>query len=125
MELITPSQIYWMTRLGYIQGFFIGCLAIGFLVSIITFFIMKITVSEYDKAEHNLARFFFRIAFPAFIVGLFGSFFTPSTEEAMAIWGIPKIVNNQNVQSLGKNSLTVIEGGLKYVQDILTEKEKQ
>lgn len=52
----------------------------------------------------------------------FLSFALPTTKEAAVIYLVPTIINNEKVQSIGSNSLEILE---KYTQEWLKELTKK
>jgi Na+/melibiose symporter-like transporter len=80
------STIYWITRLDYIQGFFIAiavAAAIGLAFMLISYFVC----SDMDEDEQNKVKLKWakRLAIVAISVG-FISVFIPSKEDAILIY---------------------------------------
>lgn len=90
------SEIYWLTRLDSIQGFFITALAIGAAVTVICWVIKMVCSALADdgtKVEENKtyvrnAKANLRWSIPAFVLGLLGVCFVPTSKDALLIWGV-------------------------------------
>ena len=125
MELVTSWQIYWFTRLDMIQGVGIVFILLGVIVSFISGLITLVTDPQREKSDHVAARTIFRWSFPMFIFGVIIACFVPNSKEAAAIWAIPKVINNPQVQSIGTNTLNIAEIGIKYLRDKIENKLEQ
>ena len=128
MELITSWQIYWFTRLDLIRSISIILMFIGFMATFISGLISLITQSDRDKSDHIAASNIFKWTAPIFVFGTLISCFVPNSKEAAAIWAIPKVVNNPQMQSIGTNTLNIAEIGIQYLQEKIKselENEKQ
>ena len=62
-----------------------------------------------------------RWCIPLIIIGLVGFMFIPTTKEDCAICGIPKILNNPQIQELGRKTIDVVDIGLDTIKEKLTE----
>ena len=90
---ITPSLIYWISRLDYIQPLFIMIGMLGALAFSIPM------VFEYCSFEIiNTKRLIGVIAMALIFVA---SLFIPSTKEMIAIIVIPKLANNEKIVEIG------------------------
>ena len=112
---ITPSMIYWLTRLdefSFLFGIVFVCIVIVALVNVIGGFVALDSASTdqlYNRPErlaeskHNIKVRFGRavkLALVAILVGVINSFI-PSTKQAAAIIVIPKIANSEIVAEMG------------------------
>lgn len=127
MDFITSTQLYWFTRLDGINILCTIILVIGLIATIFTscLTLASSSIFDYDKPLHAAARKAAIICSIITFISLCGELFIPTSKDLMIIVGVPKIVNNSQVQSIGTNSLAVVENGLKYVQEILKEKENK
>ena len=123
MELITSSQIYWLTRLDPLEGLFVLMFVLGLFPYIVSLLIYLAGRANGDEEVAATCKKISRITLPVWIIGILGMTFVPNTKEAAAIWVVPKVVNNDQMQSIGTNSLQVVELGLKCLQDRLTGKD--
>ena len=98
---ITPSTIYWATRLDSLQGllFAIGLFATAMaLLTVIAFFCR---MQDPDDKAANVFVKFSPLTFAVLIVSSLAYCLTPSTKEFAAIYVIPAIANNEKVQTVG------------------------
>ncbi len=103
--MITPMQLYWMTRLDAINSFLTVC-AIAFAISaiVIMLFIPPMFI-EGDSASKSIGRALCKwLALPVVLVFLLSAVnsFIPTTKEMAAIVVIPRVANSESVQQLGK-----------------------
>ena len=97
----------------------------GFIASLISGFVSAVTNNPSEEDDHIAATRIFKWSLPVFIFGIFTLSFVPSTKEAAAIWAIPKVINNPQVQSIGTNTLNIAEIGIKYFRDKIENKLEQ
>ena len=119
---ITPSMIYWLTRLdefSFLFGIVFVCIVIVALVNVIGGFVALDSASTdqlYNRPErlaeskHNIKVRFGRavkLALVALLVGVINSFI-PSTKQAAAIIVIPKIANSEIVAEMGDTAKELV-----------------
>ena len=119
---ITPSMIYWLTRLDefiFLLGIVFVCIVIVALVNVIGGFVALDSYSTdklYNRPErlaeskHNIKVRFGRavkLALVALLVGVVNSFI-PSTKQAAAIIVIPKIANSEIVAEMGDTAKELV-----------------
>ena len=119
---ITPSMIYWLTRLDefcFLLGIVFVCIVIVALANVIGGFIAIDSASTdqlYNRkemlAEDNYdikVRFgrAVKFALVALLVGVVNSFI-PSTKQAAAIIVIPKIANSEIVAEMGDTAKELV-----------------
>ena len=119
---ITPSMIYWLTRLdefSFLFGIVFVCIVIVALANVIGGFIALDSYSTdklYNRPErlaeskHNIKVRFGRavkLALVALLVGVVNSFI-PSTKQAAAIIVIPKIANSEIVAEMGDTAKELV-----------------
>ena len=114
---ITSSMIYWLTRLTYLQGFFIAmAIASGF-----------IAVAQFPYDDIIGGKMTRKTVAKCIKVGLLCAFFslvaclTPTTKEAAAIIVIPVIANNEQVQELPNK---ILELGNDWLEELKPKKPK-
>lgn len=90
------TELYWITRLGALQGVFIA-IAILTGIAVIVGTIMWLVnsgaddESRFDREEcrwRDTGRKLVFRALPFFLVGLLGAAFTPSSKDALVIYGV-------------------------------------
>lgn len=116
--IITPWQMYWITRLDDIAQFFLVS-GLGLIMAGTFFFFgWKTHFGEqsFDAERSNLP-----IAFP--ILGFFllmASTMTPSTKDMAAILIVPRIVNNEKVQEIPSK---VLDLATEWLEELKPNKE--
>ena len=101
--MITETQMYWLTRLDYLQGFFIGAGLAGimvFTIAISITLIAKSDASSGEKKKYNKLTKLWIVCLLLSTLSIFISCFVPDTKEMCAIKVVPMIVNDPNVQDL-------------------------
>jgi hypothetical protein len=103
--MITPSLVYWITRLEGINALFAILLAFSIVTAIVTGVIclMALTDGGDSEPEFKLCLKICKRAGFVGIVAAIGVIMLPTTKEAAAIVVIPKIANSETVQELGSN----------------------
>ena len=132
--MITPWAIYWITRLDSILNFF---KSFTFVISFIfvIFFITGMVhwgmgISDDNKDDKKFGKKFLKLSIiisPFLLFCIFGIIFTPSTKEIIAIYAVPKMVNNEDVQQIPANFAKLINGKLQeWMKDVeIITKEKE
>jgi hypothetical protein len=117
--MITSWDIYWITRLDSIQAFFVvSVFIIG--SALLAFLVLLFAEDCWD--EHG-GKYFAGVAI--FLCMLVGGILTPSTKEFAAIYLIPKITSNEQVQKLPDNMMKLLNGKLEeWIEDIGKTKPK-
>lgn len=100
--MITMMDVYWITRLDSLIGLCIF-LIIMFAVMIIALGVFSIVEDKWDKVKKSFYIFSSLLVFIIVICT-----FLPSTKEAVAIYMIPKIANNEQLQKLPDNALRLL-----------------
>ena len=110
---MTWQMVYWITRLDAIRNVSIG-VAISLAITVIVLFIVgfsycgdNTSTQEDKKIQRQYRRVAARCVCPLVFL-LFLITFIPSTKEACAIYLIPKIVNNEQVQKVPENALKLL-----------------
>lgn len=106
---MTWFDVYLITRLSYVQGFFIiTAIILGCSAFAVVFY--SIVEEEWERTK----TIFTRIVIGMFISILLACL-TPNTKEVFTIYLVPKIANNEQVKRIPDNVL-------KFVNEYLEEK---
>ena len=77
------TELYWITRLDGLQGFFFVLFLISVGIALFSF------IAWYeDEFDRNLHWKIFKITFPIALISALGLIFIPSTKDALIIYGI-------------------------------------
>lgn len=117
------EEIYWITRLGYIQGLFIFLtIILGLLLGIFSV-ALSINMSEGDSTEVQIKAI--KRIIPVLIISILGIIFTPTTKEALMIYGvggtIDYVKSNETAKQLPNKCIEALD---KWI-DSLNEEEKK
>lgn len=133
--------IYWITRLDSLQGLAIACAiagggAIAFLA--VGWWLFADDAKMYDqfsdekqraaslRAKSRLCLRWLRVVPVFFVLALLAAVLTPSMKEAAAIYLIPKIVNNEQVQQVPDKAMQLLQGKLdEWISETAGKKEKK
>jgi hypothetical protein len=127
--MITAWDIYWITRLDSINTFLATIFFIPLGIGCLTLMFYPILKMDVFDGEENKFRKFNKVLFkilPIYIL-IVGTIFCifPNTKEAVAIYLIPKIANNEQVQKLPDNAMKFLNGKLEeWINDMGPEKKK-
>lgn len=80
------QEIYWITRLGNIQALFIALTIILGILTAIFSFALLVNISEGDSTNYQKKAI--KKIIPVLIISILGIVFTPTTKEALMIWGV-------------------------------------
>jgi uncharacterized membrane protein len=116
--MITGWDIYWITRLDGINGtlsVFVA-LAVTALICTALFYGMWINTGYLTNDDKNThwgwyKKWLISLSFLIIALSLLVTFI-PTTKEAAAIYLIPKIANNEQVQKLPDNAMKFLNGKL-------------
>lgn len=120
------EELYWITRLDYVQGFLIASLILtGFVIVVATIaFCCDVAYSE----ETSKAKRVLKWAVPSFAIALSVLCFIPSTKEAMLIYGIggtiDYIKSNDKAKKLPDKCIDALDKYLDNINKDEQEKEK-
>ena len=112
--MITTEMVYWIIMLDKISSaFFIFAAAFGLILVLMTGAILS---NEVECPWH----------YPVWIVlELFficGAVFIPNTKQMATIYLLPKVVNNEKMQSIGERTLDTGDKILQLMQQYISEK---
>lgn len=123
--MITSWDIYWLTRLDNICVF-LGVLWVLSLVAVgVALFIGIFGLIEDDDEIKSGIKQVLRYFVPIAIILSIPAIFLPSTKEYAAIWLIPKVINNEQVQKVPEQALKLLNLKVEqWIADMTTEKKK-
>ncbi|MFA5706852.1 MAG: hypothetical protein WDA41_10895 [Candidatus Neomarinimicrobiota bacterium] len=126
--------MYWITRLDAISVLFcfFAVMAGIFLFAFLVMSIYHLSESEerYNDDESRLTHIhkakswvkFAKISGVTFVVMSLIVCLIPSTRSAIAIWAVPKVINNEQVQALPDNALKLVNAQLQeWLKDVSGE----
>lgn len=122
--MITSNMIYWITRLdGFCAAFEILAFVCGILLAIAVIFFIFNRVEE-NEEHYKVTATCLGIIVPVFLFFIFASVMTPNTKQAVAIYAIPKIANNEDMQEIPANTAKFLNEKLKdWIESTLEEKK--
>lgn len=122
MQEVTPSFIYWITRLNGIN-IFLGTVMTLSAIALFIFVIgMIVTKIDHDEEECGIFKKYLLITTYIFTSITILFLFTPTTKEACAMYVVPKIVNNEKVQNIGQEFYDL---ALDWMKELHPKKVKQ
>lgn len=114
-EIITPAQIYWITRLDVIKAQLPLIITTTFLIMLVSI-IGYILLLRYQIIVKTAWKIVVTIVLICtiinFITSTTFSYLLPTTKEMLIIVGIPAIVNNENLQEAVNNVFDKINTAL-------------
>ena len=125
--MISAWDIYWVSQLDtFIEvSTFIGIT--GFIVGVIFILIYHgfIRDNSEDKTLKGMYKFGKILMIPSVLFILIATIL-PSSKTAVAMWGVPKIVNNEDVREIPQNTAKLINEKLKsWMEDNLEAKKEK
>ena len=84
------SELYWLTRLEYIQNFLVIVMSISGIALFISF--MLWTMAEYSD-EIRKTLLWLKCTFATLVISSLIFVFVPSTKEAVLIWGVGSTID--------------------------------
>ena len=114
--MITPSTIYWLTRLDTVNTLGIILTVFGGTFSIAAWIAISILALGYQEDMKKEKAFMLKAArciTAIATIGIFIACFIPTTKEAAAIIVVPRIANSESVQQLGEGIVTLAQDWLK------------
>lgn len=107
--MISAFNIYLITRLDNIEFAFIVGAMLSFVVCAAFTFAIICRITEDDKELLERMAKPAKVALVVFILFLTGIVLTPNAKDAAAIYLIPKIANNEQIQDIGGNALDILQ----------------
>ena len=84
------NELYWLTRLEYIQNFLVIVMSVSGIALFISF--MLWTMAEYSD-EIRKTLLWLKCTFATLVISSLIFVFVPSTKEALLIWGIGSTID--------------------------------
>lgn len=107
---ITPWMVYWIAKLDTIRDACIGAAALLAFVSVILLAV-GFALKDDEEPEHKTIgrrlHWHTRWVGPAVLVFWAAAVFTPTTKQMVAILVVPAVANNEDVQGLGSDLVTL------------------
>lgn len=124
------NEIYWITRLDLISGWLIGFSVISAIVTFIAIVCYISSRSDYesycrdaDKRWTEFGSKLFKISLPCFFFFVASSILTPTTNEAMLIYGVGTTIDyvkqNNTLQQIPDKCINALDAWV----DSLTKNE--
>lgn len=112
------NELYWLTRLEYIQNFLVIVMSVGGIVTFISFVLWL--ASEYED-DIKKALLWLKCAFTTLVVSSLIFVFVPSTKEALLIWGVGSIIDyiqeNETAKQLPDKCINVLNDWVESLSD--------
>lgn len=105
--MISPMTIYCIGILDSAINLFGVIISISAALTI-AFFIRLVSDIDVGRATHTMQKRCFILSLSSLIIFSFLVSFTPSSKLAAAMFIVPAVANNENVQVIGSNGLEVL-----------------
>jgi len=127
--MITSWDIYWITRLDS-ASFVLAAVFIISIIAIVVLLIARACLAEpyyaWEKKFNAEWLTPLKITLAMAMLSGFISLFIPTTKEFAAIYLIPKIANNEQVQKIPDNATRLLNAKLEqWIDDITKKKENK
>ena len=125
-EIITPMQMYWLTRFSPITNMLSGIVSLLVVVTVILG-IATITMpyNVFGEKTHLIRmRFIKTVVATGILSFVFGfvNMLTPTTREMAAILIVPRIANSEKVQTVGNQ---LYDLAVEWMEELHTAKNKE
>ena len=112
------SELYWLTRLEYIQNFLVIVMSISGIALFISF--MLWTMAEYsDEIRKTLV--WLKCTFATLVISSLIFVFVPSTKEAVLIWGVGSTIDyiqeNETAKQLPDKCINALNDWIDSLSD--------
>ena len=120
---ITPTIMYWFTRLDGFNVFFgISCFILGFSLAItIVCFLATSDPNGCDQHAHAVSKTMLKWLVPTWLVCVIGLLFTPTTKEMAMIYVVPRITESQIIK---QDLPELYDLGINALKDVLKKHTK-
>lgn len=112
------NELYWLTRLEYIQNFLVIVMSVSGIATFISFTLWM--VSEYAD-EIRKALLWLRCAFATLVISSLIFVFVPSTKEALLIWGVGSTIDyiqeNETAKQLPDKCINALNDWVESLSD--------
>ena len=112
------SELYWLTRLEYIQNFLVIVMAVSGIAMFISF--MSWLVATYEE-EVRKSLLWLRCTFTTLIISSLIFVFVPSTKEALLIWGVGSTIDyiqeNETAKQLPDKCINALNDWVESLSD--------
>lgn len=129
------SEIYWITRIGILQGAFLTFMVLGILALIVLAIayyadeLYRTSEGEYDFKEKiktlKLWRKWFYPTLIATVICVIGAIFTPTKKDLLLIYGVGSTIDyvkeNENAKQLPDKTIQVLD---KVLDEYLNKDKK-
>lgn len=119
---MSHGLVYWVTRLDSLAsaGLFLVIPSTLVMIIVITGF----AINEWGEDMEKQAKKAFKVALTTLMISAIITVFIPTTKEAAAIYLIPKIANNEDVQKMPDNVAKILNSKLEEWIDDTVGKEQ-
>ena len=112
------SELYWLTRLEYIQNFLVIVMSISGIALFISF--MLWTMAEYsDEIRKTLV--WLKCTFATLVISSLIFVFVPTTKEALLIWGVGSTIDylqeNETAKQLPDKCINALKDWVESLSD--------
>lgn len=112
------SELYWLTRLEYIQNFLVIVMSVSGIAMFISFMIWA--MANYEK-EIRKSLLWLRCAFATLVISSLIFVFVPSTKEAVLIWGVGSTIDylqeNETAKQLPDKCINALNDWVESLSD--------
>ena len=112
------SELYWLTRLEYIQNFLVIVMSVSGIAMFISF--MLWLVASYEE-EVKKALLWLRYTFTTLVISSLIFVFVPSTKEALLIWGVGSTIDyiqeNETAKQLPDKCINALNDWVESLSD--------
>ena len=102
---MTMFTIYIITILSGLKGLAIATAAVGGFVS------FMVSAAHYGEGvfDADVFKKIIKISIPISVIAIMLAVLIPTTNQAAAIYLIPRVVNNEQMQSISEDGLSILE----------------
>lgn len=122
--MVTPWEMYWLTRLDGIRDGAFAALIIALFVFIFAAVGYGVAISEDDEGTMNKTRTPLKLSSFVAVVGTLVLLLLPTMKEMAAIKVIPMIANSEQMQKLGDIGNNMLDLANDWLKELKPEKAK-
>jgi hypothetical protein len=117
MATVSPWLIWLVLRLDDINGIFMGGCFIGG-IGVVGFMVARfIYVIDDDQEAKKISNYIGWIAIPVFVTSMLLAALVPTSKEAIAIWGLPKLANSVIMDKAQKVPEKAVDKLLRWLEE--------